>query len=591
MNSAPEKVPAQGAHILMGLLRTFLRPYSWQAGIVLVLLTFQAISSLYLPDLYANIINNGVLTGDTAYIWRSGGIMLAILGTIGVASVVTVYWASRVSMGSGADMRSAIYKRVQAFSVQEMHRFGIPSLITRNTNDIQQVQIFLDMMIVLLVPAIITSVGGVIMAIRESAVLSLLLVVAVPAIALAIVPLLIAIIPLFRSIQAMVDRINEVVREQITGVRVIRAFGRTRSEEDRFEQANGDLTWTMLRATRIFALVIPIMTVILSLSSVGVVWFGGRLVSEGSMPLGNVGAFLTYIMQILIAVLVAGGIAVQFPRSAASAERLREVIDEIPAVGDPSSPVIPASASGAVELRNVTFGYPGSEHPVVRDLTLVIRPGQTTGIIGGIGSGKSTLVNLIPRFIDATSGAVLVNETDVRSQSTERLWATIGLVPQTAFLFRGTVASNLRFGAPQATDEELWRALTVAQASDFVASMPGALDAPIDQGGTNVSTGQRQRLSIARALVRRPCLYLFDDCFSALDADTDARLRDALRAETQGVTQVIVAQRISTIMHADQILVLDAGSVAGIGTHVQLLADCSAYREIAASQLGEGISA
>jgi ABC-type multidrug transport system fused ATPase/permease subunit len=591
MKRAPAKDHAPGRHALTGLLRTFFRPYAWPAALILVLLTSQALAGLYLPNLYANIVNNGVVTGDTAYIWRTGGIMLAITFTIGVVSVVTVYWASRVSIGVGADMRAAVFRRVQAFSAQEMNRFGIPSLITRNTNDVEQVEVFMEMALVLIFPAIITCVGGVIMAVRESARLSLLLVVAVPVMALAISPLLIAIVPVFRSMQAKLDRINAVLREQITGVRVIRAFGRTYTEQDRFGHANGDLTGTTLRASRIMALIIPVVTVILSLSSVGVVWFGGRLVSEGSMPIGNVGAFLAYIMQILVSVLIAAGIIVQSPRAVASAERMKQVIDAVPAVSDPPCPVTPASASGAVEFRNVTFGYPGSEYPVVRGLTLVIRPGQTTGIIGGIGSGKSTLVNLIPRLIDATSGVVLVNGTDVRSQSAERLWSTIGLVPQTAFLFRGTVASNLRFGAPQAADEELWRALSVAQASDFVASMPGQLDAPIDQGGTNVSTGQRQRLSIARALVRRPCLYLFDDCFSALDAATDARLRDALRAETQGVTQVIVAQRISTIMHADQIVVLDAGSIAGIGTHSELLADCAAYREIAASQLGKGINA
>jgi ATP-binding cassette subfamily B protein len=346
-----------------------------------------------------------------------------------------------------------------------------------------------------------------------------------------------------------------------------------------------------MRALRIFAVVTPLMTVILSLSSVGVIWFGGRLVSEGAMPIGNVGAFLAYILQILLAVLTAAGIVVLVPRATASAERIEQVINAVPIITEPLSPVIPANVCGAVEFRRVTFGYPGSERPVVHDLTLVIRPGQTTAIVGGIGSGKSTLANLIARFIDVTRGVVLVNGIDVRKQSAEQLWSTIGRVPQTAFLFSGTVASNLRFGAPGATDEQLWRALEVAQASDFVASMPRQLYAPIDQGGTNVSTGQRQRLSIARAVVRRPSLYLFDDCFSALDAATDAHLRDALRGETHGATVVIVAQRISTIMNADQIIVLDAGSIAGIGTHEELLAGCATYREIAASQLDEGVTA
>jgi ABC-type multidrug transport system fused ATPase/permease subunit len=582
---------AAGRHAIIGLLNTFLRPYSWRASLVVVLLTCQAIANLYLPNLYANIVNNGVVEDHIDYIWRAGALMLGITFAIGASSVVTVYLASRVSIGAGADMRAAIFRRVQGFSGHEMNQFGIPSLITRNTNDADQVQVFMDMMLTLLFPAVTTCVGGVIMALRESAALSVLLVVAVPVMALIVVPVMIAVVPLFRSIQAKLDRINEILREQVTGVRVIRAFGRTDAEEDRFRGANGDLTATSLRAIRIFAVTMPVLTVVLSLTSVGVIWFGGRLVSEGAMPIGNVGAFLAYIMQILVAVLVAGSIVIQAPRAAVSAERIKQVIDADPAISDPPAPVTPARISGAVEFRDVSFGYPGSERPVVDDLTLVIRPGQTTGIIGGIGSGKSTLVNLIPRFIDVTSGTVLVNQTDVREQAAEQLWSTMGLVPQAAFLFRGTVASNLRFGAPEATEEQLWRALGVAQASDFVASMPGQLDAPIDQGGTNVSSGQRQRLSIARVLVRRPRLYLFDDCFSALDAATDARLRDALQAETQGATVVIVAQRISTIMNADQVIVLDAGGIAGIGTHEELLTSCATYREIAASQLGEGISA
>jgi ABC-type multidrug transport system fused ATPase/permease subunit len=576
-----------GRHAVVRLLRGFLRPYARQAGLVLVLLALQAGGSLYLPNLYADIVNNGVVKGDTGYIWRTGGLMLGITLAVGVASVVTVYWASRVSIGAGTDMRAAVYQRVQAFSAREMNRFGIPSLITRNTNDVQQVQLFFQMALTLLVPAVITSVGGVIMAVRESAGLSLLLVVVVPVMALVVGPVLIAVVSLFRSIQAKVDTINQVVREQVTGVRVIRAFGRTRSEEARFRDANAALTAMMLRATRIYALAIPFLTALLTLTSVGVVWFGGRLVSEGSIPIGNLGAFLAYITQILLAVLIAGAIVFQLPRAAVSAERIDEVINAVPAVSDPPRPEHPARVTGAVEFRRVTFGHPGSERHVVSDLTFILRPGQTSAIIGGIGSGKTTLVNLIPRLIDATSGAVLVNETDVRRQSAERLWSTVGLVPQTPFLFRGTVASNLRFGAPEATDEQLWRALDVAQASDFVASMPGQLDAPIDQGGTNVSTGQRQRLSIARALVRRPRLYLFDDCFSALDAATEARLRDALRAETQGATVVIAAQRVAAITDADQIIVLDAGRIAGIGRHEQLLTDCVTYQEIAASQLGE----
>jgi ABC-type multidrug transport system fused ATPase/permease subunit len=424
-------------------------------------------------------------------------------------------------------------------------------------------------------------------------VLSLLLVVVMPIIALSAVLSLIAILPLSRSIQVKFDRINQVVREQITGVRVIRAFSRTGLEQHRFDDANTDLTGTLLRTTRILALTAPVLTVLLSMSSVGVVWFGGHLASEGSIPVGNIGAFLSYILLVLIAVAIAQGVAIQIPRAVASAERIKQVIDAVPALQDPQHPVSPARVCGAVEFRGVTFGYPGSERPVLRDVSLAIDPGQSAAIIGGIGSGKSTLINLIPRLIEATRGTVAVNETDVRHQSAERLRSTIGLVPQTPFLFRGTVADNLRFGAPEATEEQLWHALDIAQASDFVASMPGELSAPIDQGGTNVSTGQRQRLCIARALVRQPMLYLFDDCFAALDAATDARLRAALLAETRrrGATVVIVAQRIAAIRHTDQIIVLEAGNIAGAGRHEDLLARCAAYQEIAASQLDEDVLA
>jgi ABC-type multidrug transport system fused ATPase/permease subunit len=498
-----------------------------------------------------------------------------------------------VATAAAADMRAVIFHRVQAFSARDMNRFGISSLITRNTNDVDQVQLFLGVTLALLVPAIITCIGGVIMAIRESVVLSLLLVVVMPVIALSVGWLLIGVLPLARSIQVKIDRINQTVREQITGVRVIRAFSRTDSEERRFDDANADLTRTVLRTTRILSLLAPLLTVLLSVSSVGVVWFGGHLVSEGAIPIGNIGAFLSYILQVLFAVLIVGAVAFQLPRSAASAERITQVIDAVPALRDPDSPVSPARVCGTVEFRGVTFGYPGSERPVLRDLSLAIGPGQTAAIIGGIGSGKSTLISLIPRLIDTTVGTVLVNGADVRSQSAGQLRSTIGLVPQMPFLFRGTVADNLRFGAPEATEEQMWHALEIAQASDFVASMTGQLSAPIDQGGTNVSTGQRQRLCLARALVRRPALYLLDDCFSALDAATDARLRGALLTETrhQGATVVIVAQRIAAIRHADQIIVLDAGNIAGTGTHETLLAHCAAYQEIAASQLDEDVMA
>jgi ABC-type multidrug transport system fused ATPase/permease subunit len=577
--------------MLTRLLRERLRPYAAQVAVVVTLLAIQTVGNLYLPNLNADIINNGVVMGNVRYIFRTGALMLGITLVLGVVAIVAVYWASRVSMGVGADVRAAVYGRVQGFSAREMNRFGTPSLITRNTNDVQQIQLFLQMALTLMVIAPIMCVGGIFMAVKEGSALSPLLAVAVPVMAVVIGVLLVTVVPLFRSMQAKIDRINQVLREQITGVRVIRAFLRVPSEQRRFQAANADLTATALRVNRIFALAMPALMAILNLSSVAVLWFGGRLVSEGAMPIGNLTAFLTYILQILISVMMAVMMVILVPRAMASAERIEEVLDAAPSVSDPPRPVTPASITGVVEFRGVTFGYPGSEQPVLRDLSFTLRPGQACAIIGGTGSGKSTLLNLIPRFFDATDGTVLVNGTDVRDQGLEQLWSSIGLVPQRAFLFSGTVASNLRFGRPEATEAELWHALSVAQARDFVASMPGQLDAPIDQGGTNVSGGQRQRLSIARALVKRPRLYLFDDCFSALDAATDARLRAALRADTRDATVVIVAQRVSTIMHADQIIVLDEGRIAGTGTHEQLLATCPPYREIVTSQLGEGMAA
>jgi ATP-binding cassette subfamily B protein len=583
-----DHAPAQGWPALTGLLRTFLRPYARRVNLVFALLIAQAAGSLCLPLLNAALINNGVIKGHVGYIWRTGGIMLGVVFALCVVSVMIEYHASRASARVAVDLRVAIYRRVQAFSGREMNRFGISSLITRNINDAEQVEVFLQVALTELFIAVIMCVGGMILAVRLSPALSLLFLVAIPVMALIVTVALIVSVPLFRSIQGKIDRINQVMREQINGVRVIRAFGRTRFEQDRFRDANADMTRTRLRVTRIFAIAIPVLLGVLNLASVGVVWFGGRLVSEGSMPIGNLTAFLIYILQILTYVLVGVSVLIRVPRAVASAERIGQVINAVPAITDPSRPVLPARVTGTVEFRRVTFGYPGSERPVLNDLTFILRPGQTSAIIGGTGSGKTTLLNLILRFFDATGGAVLVNGTDVREQAAEQLWSAIGLVPQAAFLFSGTVASNLRFGRPDVTEAQLWHALEIAQALDFVVSMPGQLDAPIDQGGTNVSGGQRQRLAIARALVRRSRLYLFDDCFSALDAATDARLRGALRAETRDAAVVIVAQRVSTVLHADQIIVLDARGVAGIGTHEQLLTDCEPYREIVASQLGEG---
>ncbi len=577
--------------MLTRLLRTYLRRYRRQVAVVVALLVVQTVGNLYLPNLNADIINNGVVKGNIGYIVRTGAVMLAIALLVGVVAIVAVYWASRVAMGTGADIREAVFTRVQGFSAAEINRFGTPSLITRNTNDIQQIQLFLQMALTMMVIAPIMCVGGIILAVHEGAALSPLLAVAVPVMTAFIIVVLILVVPQFRSMQVKIDRINQVLREQITGVRVIRAFVRGRSEERRFGDANASLTATTLRVNRIFALTLPAMMVILNLSSVAVLWFGGRLVSEGSLPIGNLTAFLAYILQILISVMIAVMLVILLPRALASAERVEQVLDTVPTIADPPRPVRPARVTGLVEFDHVSFGYPGSERPVLENLSLALPPDETSAIIGGTGSGKTTLLDLIPRFFDATSGTVLVNGVDVRDQPLEGLWDSIGLVPQAAFLFSGTVASNLRFGRPEASDAELWRALEIAQAHDFVAAMPGGLDAPIDQGGTNVSGGQRQRLSIARALVKQPRLYLFDDCFSAIDAATDARLRAVLRLATRDAAVVIVAQRVSTIMHADRIIVLDRGRIAGMGTHAELIASCDPYREIVVSQLGEEAAA
>ena len=577
--------------MLIRLLRKYLHPYFAQVGLVVALLVVQTAGALYLPNLNADIINNGIIKGNLRYIVTTGGVMLAITLVLGVVSIVAVYWASRVSMGVGADIRGAVFTRVQGFSAREMNHFGTPSLITRNTNDVQQVQLFLQVALTLMVIAPIMSVGGVVLAIHEGGNLSLLLVVAVPLMALFVGTVMTLVVPQFRTMQVRIDRINQVLREQITGVRVIRAFVRNASERERFGEANTNLTSTALRVNRIFALTLPALMVILNLSSVAVLWFGGRLVSEGSIPIGNLTAFLAYILQILLAVMMAVMMAILAPRAVASAERIKQVLDTEPSVTDPTSPVRPARPTGTVEFRSVTFGYPGGERPVLRDLSFTLQPGETSAIIGGTGSGKTTLLNLIPRFFDPTSGVVLVDGVDVREQDLEALWSSIGLVPQTAFLFSGTVADNLRYGRPEASDAELWSALEIAQARDFVASMPGDLAAPIDQGGTNVSGGQRQRLSIARSLVKQPKIYLFDDCLSALDAATDARLRAALKTATRHAAVIIVAQRVSTIMHADHIIVLDDGQVVGMGTHAALLSSCDAYREIVRSQLGEDAAA
>jgi ATP-binding cassette, subfamily B, multidrug efflux pump len=576
---------------LLRLLGSALRPYRRQVAVVVALLFGQAIASLYLINLNADIINYGVAKGDIGYIWRIGGVMLAVAVAQGLIAIVAVYFASRTSMGVGRDLRAAVFERVQGFSVREMNRFGTPSLITRNTNDVQQLQLFVQLALTIMVIAPITGIGGVILAINENVALSALLVVIIPLMALVIGTLTVVAVPLFQSLQVKIDRINQVLREQISGIRVIRAFIRTGYEQERFQAANVDLTATALRVNRIFALALPSLLVIMNLSTVAVVWFGGHLIGSGQMPIGNLIAFISYILQILMSVMMATMMLIFLPRAAACAQRIEEVITTQPSIEDPARPAQRISATGVVEFRDVTFGYPGGERPVLQDLSVTMRPGKTTAIIGGTGSGKTTMINLIPRFFDITAGDLLVDGVDVRAQRLEDLWDGIGLVPQQAYLFRGTIADNLRFGKEDATESELWHALDIAQARDFVAAMPGQLDAQVDQGGTNVSGGQRQRLAIARALVKRPRVYLFDDCFSALDPGTDARLRAALRTETTETTVVIVAQRVSTILHADRIIVLDGGRIVGSGNHAELMAGCPPYREIVASQLGEAAAA
>ena len=576
---------------MIGLLRTYLRPYVAQLVVVISLLLVQAIGNLYLPDLNADIINNGVVRGDNDYIVRTGGLMLLVTGLLGVAAILATYGGARVAMGFGRDLRSAIFSKVETFSQVEVNQFGPASLITRNTNDVQQVQMVVFMALTVMISAPILIVGGVIMALRTDVPLSGLLVVVIPLMGLVIALVMSRAIPLFQAMQRKIDRINRVMRETLAGVRVIRAFVRTDHEEARFDEASRDLFETTVRVNRLFAVTIPTMTLILNLSTVAVIWFGGMRVDGGELSVGNLTAFLQYLTQILFAVLTAVFMFIMIPRAAVSSGRIREVLDTEPTIRDPEQPVAldaaPAAELGVIEFRDVEFRYPGAEEPVLRGISFRAAPGETTAIVGSTGSGKSTLINLIPRFYDATEGSVLVDGVDVRRLAREDLWSRVGLIPQKAFLFNGSVAGNLRYGDQSATDNDLWQALEIAQARDFVEELEGRLEAPISQGGSNVSGGQRQRLAVARALVKKARIFVFDDSFSALDFTTDARLRAALARELGGATVIIVAQRVGTIMQADRIVVMDAGQVVGIGTHTELLATNETYREIVYSQLSE----
>ncbi len=570
---------------MIRLLSTYLRPYRRALAVVMVLVAVQALANLYLPNLNADIINNGVVKGDTGYIIRTGGLMLLVTFLVGVCAIVAVYFGSRTAMAFGRDVRSAIFRRVMSFSQKETNVFGTPSLITRNTNNVQQVQMVLIMIFNVMLMAPIMLVGGVIMAVREDVPLSGLLVVIVPLVAIVMGVIATRALPLFQSMQKRTDRIQQVMRETLGGIRVIRAFVRTDHDEARYDVANRDLTDTSLRVNRLFATMIPFLFGIMNLSTVAIVWFGGLRIDSGGMPIGNLSAFLQYVMQVLMAVMMAALMFVMVPRAAVAAGRIQQVLDSVAEITDPDVPAEMPDPRGLVEFDNVEFGYPGAEEPVLSQISFTARPGQTTAIIGSTGSGKTTLVNLIPRFYDVTSGSVRIDGVDVREMRQEALWGLIGMVPQKAFLFSGTVASNLRYGDPNASDDEIWQALEIAQAKGFVSEMTGELEAEIDQGGTNVSGGQRQRLAIARAVVRKPKVFIFDDSFSALDVKTDQQLRAALRREIQGATVIIVAQRVGTILHADQIVVLDRGRVVGLGTHAELIETCETYQEIVYSQL------
>ena len=571
--------------MLLRILKEYLAPYRPQLGLVVLLQFVGTMAALYLPSLNADIIDTGVARGDTGYITRTGAVMLAVSLVQILCSTGAVYVGARTAMAFGRDVRAGIFHRVGSFSSREVYQIGAPSLITRNTNDVQQVQMLVLMTCTMMVAAPIMMVGGVLMAMREDLGLSWLLAVCVPMLFLAVGFIISRMVPGFRLMQTRIDAVNRILREQITGIRVVRAFVREPVETQRFGRANDDLTEVAVRTGRWMATMFPTVMLILNVSSVAVLWFGGHRVDAGSMQIGALTAFLAYLVQILMSVMMATFMLIMVPRAAVCADRIAEVFDTSSSVAPPAAPVTTVEGRGELELRGVQFTYPGADAPVLRDVSFTARPGQTTAVIGSTGAGKTTLVNLVPRLFDVTGGAVYVDGVDVRDLEPELLWSRIGLVPQKAYLFSGTVRSNLLYGKPDATDEELWRALEIAQGRDFVEAMPEGLDAPITQGGTNVSGGQRQRLAIARALVRQPEIYLFDDSFSALDLATDARLRAALKPVTTEATVVIVAQRVSTIIDADQILVLEDGEVVGRGRHAELLETCETYQEIVRSQL------
>ncbi len=570
--------------MLARLLTVYLKPYTSLLVAVVVFQLVGTIASLYLPTLNADIIDNGVAKGDTTYILQVGALMLGVSLVQVVCSVAAVWFGARSAMGFGRDVRAGIFTQVGRFSAKEMGRFGAPTLITRTTNDVQQVQMLVLLTCTMMVAAPITAVGGVFMALKQDVGLARIIVVSVTVLVAAISLIISRMVPQFQRMQKRLDAVNRVLREQISGIRVVRAFVREDEERARFGIANDDLTDTAMRVGRLMAFMFPTVLLVLNVSSVAVMWFGGHRVDQGDMQVGSLTAFLSYLMQILMSIMMATFMLVLVPRASVSADRITEVLGTEPSVLPPVGPVTTTTSRATVELRGATFAYPGAEDPVLRDVSLRCGPGMTTAILGGTGSGKTTLINLVPRLFDATEGQVLVDGVDVRELDPATLHSIIGLVPQKAFLFSGTIRSNILYGKEDATDEEIWDALRIAQAEDFVRDLDLGLDAPVSQGGTNFSGGQRQRLAMARAIVRRPEIYLFDDSFSALDMGTDARLRAALKPITRDATVIVVAQRVSSVVDADQIIVLDDGAVVGAGTHEELLESCATYQEIVASQ-------
>ncbi|MBJ7490630.1 MAG: ABC transporter ATP-binding protein [Ilumatobacteraceae bacterium] len=570
--------------MLKRLLSTVLAKYKGLLWVVVIFQAIQAVAGLYLPTLNSDIINKGIVKQDLGYIWRIGGLMLVVTILQVGFSVIAVYFGSKVAMGFGRDVRRSLFHQVNDFSAREVAQFGAPSLITRITNDVQQVQMLVLMTCTLLLSAPFTSIGGVILAMQQDLGLSRILMFSIPILAVLLGLIIGSMVPSFRKMQERIDRINEILREQLTGIRIVRAFVREPEEKKRFSDANAAVTEVALRGGRLQALMFPTATLIINISSVAVVWFGSDRINAGLMQPGAMIAFLTYLTQILMSVMMATWMAALIPRASVSAERIQEVLNTPTSVVVSENAITELQQTAVLQFDSVGFHYPGAELPVLDNVSFTVRAGQTLAVIGSTGSGKTTLVSLIPRLFDATSGSVLLDGVDVRDLAPEALWSRVGIVPQKPYLFSGTVASNLVYGKENATEDEMWTALRTAQAEDFVRAMPGGLDAVIAQGGSNVSGGQRQRLAIARALIRHPEIYLFDDSFSALDLATDARLREALAPSVRDAVVVIVAQRVSTIRDADQILVLEDGVCVGLGTHDELLSTCATFQEIVESQ-------